>query len=272
MADPNNLGTNFERPVFTKAGFLLSTRVTAGKKIPLFFSKMCVGKGILPAGDDPSDLTDMIDYVMDIPIIRYDVLGPGVSEVTGRVSNENVTSLIPIFEVGVFAQDPDTGLDILYSYMYTQSTPAALYPPDTTLYFGSFTVFTITGEAENITVNVVPLTWAREIAYDSSVSQLPASDLQGAIDSLAGALKGHVGIGGTAQHPLGNGTAAGFSLNNYSTADKNKLAGIQSGATTVTVQNVLTSTSTTNALSAAQGKVLNDEKLDSDSLIDCGTF
>lgn len=53
----------------------------------------------------------------------------------------------------------------------------------------------------------------------------------------------------------------GLSTNDYTTAEKNKLAGIASGATATTVENVLTSTSTTNALSAAQGKVLNDGKL-----------
>ena len=53
----------------------------------------------------------------------------------------------------------------------------------------------------------------------------------------------------------------GLSTNDYTTAEKNKLAGIATGATANVVENVLTSTSTTNALSAAQGKALNDTKL-----------
>ena len=51
-------------------------------------------------------------------------------------------------------------------------------------------------------------------------------------------------------------TAAGL----MSASDKIKLNSIASGATANTVENVLTSTSTTNALSAAQGKALNDSK------------
>jgi hypothetical protein len=47
-----------------------------------------------------------------------------------------------------------------------------------------------------------------------------------------------------------------LSDNNYTTTEKEKLAGIASGANKTTVENVLTSTSTTNALSAAQGKAL----------------
>ena len=51
----------------------------------------------------------------------------------------------------------------------------------------------------------------------------------------------------------------GLSTNDYTTTEKNKLAGIAAGANKTTVENVLTSTSTTNALSAAQGKTLNDK-------------
>ena len=43
-------------------------------------------------------------------------------------------------------------------------------------------------------------------------------------------------------------------------ADKSKLDGIATGATKNTIENVLTSTSTTNGLSAAQGKVLNEKR------------
>jgi len=43
-----------------------------------------------------------------------------------------------------------------------------------------------------------------------------------------------------------------------SSSDKTKLNGIATGATKNTVENILTSTNTANALSAAQGKILND--------------
>lgn len=49
-----------------------------------------------------------------------------------------------------------------------------------------------------------------------------------------------------------------LSTNDYTTAEKQKLSGIATQANKTTVENVLTSTSSTNALSAAQGKVLKD--------------
>ena len=54
-------------------------------------------------------------------------------------------------------------------------------------------------------------------------------------------------------------TGKALSTNDYTTAEKNKLAGIASGANKTTVEDLLTSTSPTNALSAKQGKVLNDK-------------
>lgn len=50
----------------------------------------------------------------------------------------------------------------------------------------------------------------------------------------------------------------GLSTNDYTTAEKQKLTGIAAQANKTTVENILTSTSTTNALSAAQGKALKD--------------
>lgn len=52
----------------------------------------------------------------------------------------------------------------------------------------------------------------------------------------------------------------GLSTNDYTAADKTKLDGIETGANKTVINNTLTSTSTTEALSAAQGKVL-DEKI-----------
>lgn len=51
----------------------------------------------------------------------------------------------------------------------------------------------------------------------------------------------------------------GLSTNDYTTVEKNKLAGIDEGATKTEIVNNLESTSATSALSAAQGKALDDK-------------
>lgn len=60
----------------------------------------------------------------------------------------------------------------------------------------------------------------------------------------------------------------GTSENNFTDEYKNKLDGISNGANKTIINNTLTSNSTTEALSAAMGKKLNDEK---QNLINSGT-
>ena len=55
---------------------------------------------------------------------------------------------------------------------------------------------------------------------------------------------------------VGKETGKGLSTNDYTTPEKEKLAGIEAGANKTTIVDNLTSESTTSALSAAQGKAL----------------
>ena len=71
--------------------------------------------------------------------------------------------------------------------------------------------------------------------------------------------KGDKGDAGTNATTTATATSSANGL--MSKEDKAKLDGIATGATKNVVENVLTSTSTTNALSAAQGKALNDGKV-----------
>jgi hypothetical protein len=89
-----------------------------------------------------------------------------------------------------------------------------------------------------------------QTAYDHSQA---TGNPHGATASDVGAApSSHVGAGGTTQHPLGNGTTAGFSTNDFTSTEKTKLSGLAN----TTVEDSLTSDSATNALSAKQGKAL----------------
>jgi hypothetical protein len=94
-----------------------------------------------------------------------------------------------------------------------------------------------------------------DLALGETASTAYAGDKGKAVTD---AFAAHKGAGGTGNHPLGNGSVAGFSINDFTATLKSKLEGIAEGATNVTVENSLTSSSTVNALSAAQGKALAD--------------
>ena len=63
-------------------------------------------------------------------------------------------------------------------------------------------------------------------------------------------------------------TGKGLSTNDFSDTYKNKLDGVATGANNITVINSLNSTSTTNALSALQGKVLNDGIINAKTILE----
>lgn len=83
------------------------------------------------------------------------------------------------------------------------------------------------------------------------------------LNELAAALGSDPNFATTIATQMGNKVdkvdGKGLSTNDYTTEDKNKLAGIEEGANQTTIANNLTTTAAGSALDAAQGKVLNDK-------------
>ncbi|MDR2648760.1 MAG: hypothetical protein LBB94_03460 [Clostridiales bacterium] len=348
---------NFENNVLTDNGLRLLTRSASGNAPDaLKLTKMAIGRGIIPETTDVRTMTDLYQRIESISasgfldIIRFDITGLSVSQVTCLITNDAITEQIPIFQVGVYAFDSESDADVLYEIAYTRSTPAIIDPPRPTPFSVELSLVTIISEAENVHADIVFPMYAGSIRYDNNKSKLAARDVQNAMDELkeisdgiqnviinmndsavttagvalsksgntlnhqnygvAGtyakvttnaqghvvsgqaelnsgdiadvawskvtgkpttisgygitdaAPKSHVGTAGISQHPLGNGTAAGFSTNDFTAELKTKLESVVVDATKVNVVDSLTSISTTDALSAAQGKTLNDNKLD----------
>ena len=83
------------------------------------------------------------------------------------------------------------------------------------------------------------------------------------LNELAAALGSDPNFATTIATQMGNKVdkvdGKGLSTNDYTTEDKNKLAGIEEGANKTTIANNLTTTAAGSALDAAQGKVLNEK-------------
>ena len=129
----------------------------------------------------------------------------------------------------------------------------------------------VTGAVTGNATTATKLQTARTIngvSFDGSANITVADSTK--LPLAGGTVTGNLTVNGTFTNTALNNTIANkvdkvsgkqLSTNDYTTAEKNKLAGIATGATANVVENVLTSTSTTNALSAAQGKILNDSKI-----------
>jgi hypothetical protein len=89
---------------------------------------------------------------------------------------------------------------------------------------GDLTDVDTTGEADGMVLAYDGTTWkpvsAASIAIDVDLGYTPAAD-KGTVTNTAG---------DDAEIPLANGTNAGLTLNNYTTAEKDKLTGVEDGA------------------------------------------
>jgi len=117
----------------TKAGKILLAKAIAGKLLK--FSRISCGDGILNDEQNPYEFTGLINKLYDLQIISCNVgyntngiIMPGVAELRAVFNNSNLEEGFYIREVGVFAEDPDTGEEVLYGY--TNSGEKCDYMPE----------------------------------------------------------------------------------------------------------------------------------------------
>ena len=96
----------------TKAGLLLLAKAQTG--VALNFTRVTIGDGMLPAGQNLTDLTALISPKMTLPIVGIKADGGGESTISCRVQNATLETEFLFRETGVFATDPDVG-EILYA-------------------------------------------------------------------------------------------------------------------------------------------------------------
>lgn len=85
----------------------------------LHISRVALGKGELADDVNPRTLTALIDETLRLPIDHVNNTGNGTVVIETELKNETVKQGFFAREVGVFATDPDTGVEILYAYANT---------------------------------------------------------------------------------------------------------------------------------------------------------
>jgi hypothetical protein len=135
----------------TNAGRNILAKALTGK--PLKFTKAWAGDGYPPADEEILTMTDLVKphremEIADMSIPPY----IGTAKITVVLSNKDMTAGFFLREIGLFAQDPDTGAELLYGYANSQDT--ADYMPgqdgaDPVYYRFDLTV--IVDQAKNIT-------------------------------------------------------------------------------------------------------------------------
>ncbi len=142
---------DFPGLALTNKGLALQTRAQAGAE--LNFSRVALGDGIVPP--DPKILLTLVDEKKSLPLTSLLVIEAGHVRLRVVLTNDDVVSGFYIREVGVFAIDPDTGIEYLYAY--TNAGEFADYMPaggGATVVEHEVDLITVVGDAANLTATI----------------------------------------------------------------------------------------------------------------------
>ena len=143
---------NLRATTLTVAGIQLLTKCLTGKE--LHFTRVVAGDGELESLDPAllKERTEMVHEVMELPIKTTKVMKGGTMVMNCMLDNTNLADGFFAREIGIFATDPDTQEEVLYSYRntgdYSDFVPAGKAEPWNIIW----EVITVVAQASNITV------------------------------------------------------------------------------------------------------------------------
>ncbi|MBR0204321.1 MAG: hypothetical protein IJQ56_08155 [Synergistaceae bacterium] len=176
----------------TNAGRDVLAKAITGKTLK--FTRGLAGTGYLPEGQEVGELENLIAPYRDMEIAAIDMTGhTGTAKITLILSNKELLTGFFLREIGLFAEDPDTGQEILYGYSNSGNT-ADFMPaqdgPDAVYY--RFNITVIVDQAKNVTAifsdNPLAVTHSEmDSRLDTVILAMKARDdfLQKQIDMLA---------------------------------------------------------------------------------------
>jgi hypothetical protein len=140
---------NFKAMTLTKAGRNVLAAGQTGA--PIMFVRVKAGDGILPPDASIADMTDVINWITDLPINSNTVTGDGMTEIECILSNQNLETGYWFREIGLFALDAE-GNEVLYAYSNAGDEPDYI-PAGGGAHAVNivFTLITVVDQAENVT-------------------------------------------------------------------------------------------------------------------------
>lgn len=223
---------SFGNVVFTNKGRLLRTKAELGTTLE--FTRIGIGRGIID--EQPvSELTDLIDSVLDVDITNLKTYTNGQARIGGVFINKGLSYGFYWRELGLFANDPDNG-EILYCYGNAGDL-AEYIPADggSELLEKYVSIIALIGNASNVTATI-----------NCSLVYATMEELKSKVDKVEG---------------------KGLSTEDYSTEEKNKLVGIEENAqANRNISDSITSSSSTTVASSKAVKQVNDKITNSNFL------
>lgn len=167
---------NYNGMVLTEKGRDLQAKAEAGTK--LVFTRVKIGDG---QGGDYNLLNNLVKPKKDLSINSIKAEGDGLCRIRTHISNIGLEVGLFVYEIGLFANDPDVG-EILYG-VTTATTPDYLPPAGgTTLVNHQFDIVIIVGNATEIHANIATDGYVSKADFDEWTRKMERLIIQSEID------------------------------------------------------------------------------------------
>jgi phage-related tail fiber protein len=182
---------DFKGTILTTAGRNLLAKALTGAKLE--FTKVQLGDGVWDESVNPESLTALVSPKLDLPINDLEITGDGTVRLRVLLTNTGLTEGFFTRELGIFAKDPDTGEEVLYSVAYAEN-PDYIPSDGVTKVENVFDVYTVIANAQSVTAvisDTVILATKQDIEEDiKEHNQNPEAhpDIREAIQTATGNL------------------------------------------------------------------------------------
>ena len=138
--------------ILTNSASELISKVLSGKT--LNFTRMAVGDGFSYDTTVAKGYTTLVNEMLSIDITKKETLTPSSVKVTSAFKNTDAQKEFYYREVGLYAQDPDTGNEVLYAYGNRNDAAELITPTGSNVITKQLAFIISVGNSANVTFNV----------------------------------------------------------------------------------------------------------------------
>lgn len=138
--------------ILTTAADELISKVLSGKT--LNFTRMAVGDGFSYDINVAKGFKNVVNEVLSLDITKKETLSPKSVKITSAFKNTDAQKEFYYREVGLYAQDPDTGEEVLYAYGNRNDAAELINPTGSNVVTKQLVFVISVGDSANVTFNV----------------------------------------------------------------------------------------------------------------------
>lgn len=138
--------------ILTNAAYELISKVLSGKT--LNFTRMAVGDGFSYDTTIAKGYTTLVNEVLSLDITKKETLSTSSVKITSVLKNTDAEKEFYYREVGLYAQDPDTGKEVLYAYGNRNDAAELITPIGSSVVTKQLIFIIAVGDSANVTFNV----------------------------------------------------------------------------------------------------------------------